>query len=126
MGWGKHGYDMDLGNINTVAAVGLTSMTFAIVAQAWSKTSWALTLLRVSESKWMTYFIWFAIVSMNVLFGIGALLFWVQCKPLEAAWHPLVKGECGDPHLNVHYGIFVSSMFCPPLTRTAFLRVCPN
>jgi len=108
LGWGKHVWDIDMTKMNPMAAMGLASMTFAIAGQSWSKTSWALTLLRVSESKWMTWFIWFAIVSMNVLFGVGALLFWVQCKPLEAAWHPLVPGVCWDPRINVNYGIFVS------------------
>jgi rhodopsin domain-containing protein len=109
MGWGKHQYDLDIANANTMSVIGLASVTFAIAGQSWSKTSWALTLLRVSESKWQTWFIWFAIVSMNVFFGIGALLFWVQCTPLEASWHPLVHGVCWDPWINVKYGIFASS-----------------
>jgi len=120
MGWGKHQYDLDITKANTMSVIGLSSVTFAIAGQSWSKTSWALTLLRVSESKWQTWFIWFAIVSMNVFFGIGALLFWVQCTPLETAWHPLVPGVCWDPWINVKYGIFASSKSNPPPSSLPF------
>jgi hypothetical protein len=106
-GHGKHFYMILPENINPLAISGLISVTFAIVSQAWSKTSFALTLLRISEG-WMRWFIWFAIISINILMGLGALFFWVSCSPLERAWKPLTPGTCWSPDFTVIYGIIVS------------------
>ncbi|KEZ38936.1 hypothetical protein SAPIO_CDS10279 [Scedosporium apiospermum] len=63
--------------INRLALTGLFSLTFAVLSQAWSKTSFAVTLLYISEIQ-MKFFLWFAIISINISFGIGALLFWID------------------------------------------------
>lgn len=84
-------------------------MTLAVVSQSWSKTSFAVTLLYISDG-WMSVFLWFAIVSMNILFGLGALFFWIGCTPVEKAWRPLVMGTCPDPSFNIVFGIVVSGM----------------
>ncbi|KAK4442060.1 hypothetical protein QBC34DRAFT_387688 [Podospora aff. communis PSN243] len=102
-----------LDDISTIATLGLTSMTLAITAQSWSKTSFAVTLLRIAPpgggSCWTRRFLWFAIGSMNVLFGLRALLLWVGCAPLEKAWRPMVKGRCWDAEVDVVLGIAVSA-----------------
>ena len=97
--------------INTLAAVGLGSITLAIVSQSWSKTSFAITLLRITDGK-LRLFLWVAIVSMNVLFGVGALFFWIPCMPLRKAWLPSTRGTCWDPYFNVVFGIVVSGKRC--------------
>ena len=56
----------------------------------------------------MRYFLWFAIVLMNILFGLGALFFWVNCTPIEKAWKPFAAGTCWDPWISINFGIFVS------------------
>jgi hypothetical protein len=114
LGFGKHNYDIEFQNINLLALLGNCAVTFAVIGQAWSKTSFALTLLRISESKWMTYSIWCAIISINVFLGIGALFFWVSCTPLEKAWTPLSPGTCWDPQVQVVYGIFASGALSTP------------
>ncbi|KAK4455262.1 hypothetical protein QBC34DRAFT_287961 [Podospora aff. communis PSN243] len=94
--------------INRLATLGLCSTTLAITSQSWSKTSFAITLLRISDG-WLTWFLWAVIVSMNVLFGLGALFLWVGCSPLEKAWNPRVAGTCWDPSFNVVFGIVISA-----------------
>ncbi|PKS04861.1 hypothetical protein jhhlp_008225 [Lomentospora prolificans] len=89
--------------------LGMCSTTLAITSQSWSKTSFALTLLSVSDG-WMSYFLWFAILSINILLGLGALFFWVSCTPLDKAWHPLVEGTCWDPSIIIMFGI-ISSVY---------------
>ncbi|OIW31929.1 hypothetical protein CONLIGDRAFT_572094 [Coniochaeta ligniaria NRRL 30616] len=107
LGFGKRGYEIPFDNFGTLIVVGLLSVTFDIIGQAWSKTSFAITILRISEGK-LRVFIWFAIISMNVLLGLGAMSFWVQCSPIEKSWNPLVPGVCWDPRVAIVYGIFAS------------------
>jgi len=102
-----------LDDINTIATLGLCSATLAITAQSWSKTSFAVTLLRIAplegRLRWLRRFLWFAIASMNVLFGLRALFLWVGCQPLEKAWRPRVRGRCWDPEVDVVLGIAISA-----------------
>jgi hypothetical protein len=114
-GFGQHDYDktsLNVGDINTIALVGQLSITFTICSSCWSKVSWAITLLRVSDGK-LKKFIWFAIVGMVVLFFFPAILYWVQCTPLEKAWRPLTPGTCLDAQYAIVAGI-VASGLSPP------------
>ncbi|KAK0651150.1 hypothetical protein B0T16DRAFT_489222 [Cercophora newfieldiana] len=94
--------------LNTFATLGMCATTLAITSQSWSKTSFAITLLRISDG-WLSWFLWFVIVSMNVLFGLAALFLWVGCSPLEKAWHPRVQGTCWDPSFNIIFGIVIGA-----------------
>ncbi|KAK0620716.1 hypothetical protein B0T14DRAFT_567448 [Immersiella caudata] len=97
-----------LEDINTIATLGLCSQTLAITAQSWSKTSFAMTLLRISDG-WLKRFLWFVLCSMNLLFGLRALFLWVGCQPLEKAWHPRVGGSCWDSSVDIALGISVGA-----------------
>ncbi|KAL8366439.1 hypothetical protein RB595_004969 [Gaeumannomyces hyphopodioides] len=103
-GFSSPGFAVTRANIATISVAGLASVTVGIVGQAWSKTSFAMTLLRMAHG-WMIAFIWFAIVSMNVLFGVSATLFWVGCSPVEKRWNPFVSGDC-DPDTSVRAAVF--------------------
>ncbi|KAH8895363.1 hypothetical protein GQ53DRAFT_641198 [Thozetella sp. PMI_491] len=94
--------------INRMALMGLFSTTAAIISQSWSKTSFAMTLLCISDG-WRHKFLWVVIVMMNVLFGLGSLFFWISCTPLEKAWHPLTKGTCWDTRFTIIFGIVISA-----------------
>lgn len=56
-------------------------------------------------------FIWFVIVSMNMLFGVLVMLFWVGCMLLEKVWYLFMRGICWSLNVVIIYGIFVSGMF---------------
>ncbi|RKU41325.1 hypothetical protein DL546_004840 [Coniochaeta pulveracea] len=79
--------------------------TFSLTAAIWSKTSFALTLLRLTEG-WTKQLIWFIIISMNIAMGCSALFVWVQCTPVSKSWNPTVEGTCWAPDVLVHYNIF--------------------
>ncbi|PKS04997.1 hypothetical protein jhhlp_008363 [Lomentospora prolificans] len=90
--------------------LGLMSTTLALLSQAWSKTSFAMTLLGISNVKnWVTYFLWFAIFSMNISFVLSAIFFWVQCTPLEGFWNNSIELKCWNPTINIAYGMAVSA-----------------
>lgn len=110
LGYGKHSHAVDARNLPSLAVAGLVSCTCSIAAQAWSKTGFALTLLRLTRGGRgrVRAFILVNVVLVNVVFAVGAVLFWVQCVPLERLWRPFpAEGRCMDPRINVVYGIIV-------------------
>jgi hypothetical protein len=111
-GFGKRGYEIPFDNFGSLIMAGLLSVTFDIIGQAWSKTSFAITILHISEGK-VRVFIWFAIISMNILMGLAAMSYWVQCSPIEKSWKPLVPGTCWDPRVAIVYGIVAGGKFIP-------------
>lgn len=94
--------------LKSTALTGLLSVTFAIIGQSLSKVSFGLTLLAISEG-WIRWFIRVAILLINILFGLGALLLWVGCSPVQKTWDPVVPGTCWNPRFHVNLAIFVSA-----------------
>ncbi|OAA62891.1 hypothetical protein SPI_04431 [Niveomyces insectorum RCEF 264] len=109
-GFGKHSFDnvYTAGEVDKIALIGSLTVTLGICAQVWSKTSWAITLLRVSTGS-LRWFMWFALVSMNLFFAVPAFAEWLQCQPIEKAWHPLLPGTCWSPRVSIVLGIVASS-----------------
>ncbi|KAF6836595.1 hypothetical protein CPLU01_03630 [Colletotrichum plurivorum] len=106
--FGRPGFPITIDNISTLAVVGLSSITCSFVGQVWSKTAFAISLLRMCEG-WKKAFVWFSIISMNILFAFASLSFWIGCVPLEKRWKPFnVDGVCYDLKWVVSFGIFVS------------------
>lgn len=63
------------------------SYVIIIIGCVLSKTSFALTLLRVVTRTWMKMLIWFIIVSMNAIMWLCAISYLAQCKPAAALWN---------------------------------------
>lgn len=97
-------------NLNDMYLIGQINITLTICAAAWSKTSFGITLLMISDGIHgkTKVFIWFALVSMNLLLGTTTMLFWVGCTPLEKAWHPFIRGSCWSPNVLMTYNVFTS------------------
>ncbi|SPO06835.1 uncharacterized protein DNG_09529 [Cephalotrichum gorgonifer] len=103
LGYGKHIWDIDPENfLLRMPLIMNISSTFGIVATAWSKTSFALTLLRICDG-WTWAAVWCIIASMNMLLGLSALFIWIQCTPIQKSWLPLTEGTCYPPERIVGY-----------------------
>ncbi|KAI1406401.1 hypothetical protein F4819DRAFT_156938 [Hypoxylon fuscum] len=76
-------------------------------AIAWSKTSFAVTLLHITKGK-TKIVIWAVIVSTNLLLIMAAFSFFFQCTPVEKLWNPMVPGTCW-PNLNSVLSMLVSA-----------------
>lgn len=88
-----------------------TSGFFSILAAMWSKTSFAITVLRISEGR-IKWFIWFIIVTINASLGFGAMSTYLQCTPVEKLWMPLMKeGKCWPKELIINYQAFTAGEF---------------
>jgi hypothetical protein len=112
LGYGYHIWDFPVEKFATTVdlfkAINVAG-TFSVTAAVWSKTSFALTLLRLTDG-WVKKLIWFIIISMNIAMGLSALFIWIQCTPLEKGWNPFLEGTCWPPYVLVNYDIFSAGM----------------
>lgn len=83
--------------------------SFSILAALWSKTSFAVTVLRISDG-WTKRFVWFVIVSVNVALGLSIAITWGQCMPLKKVYTPNVPGTCWPRETQIRYNIFTAGM----------------
>ncbi len=108
-GYGKHTWDVFAQYSPEVMTLGFRLVavagTFSITAAIWSKTSFAITLLRLTEGKWKLL-LWFIIVSMNIAMGLSALFPWVSCTPIDKAWNMMEPGTCWPGYIITYYDIF--------------------
>lgn len=81
--------------------------TFSILSALWSKTSFAITILRIS-SGWVKGLVWFIIITVNLSLGIAIAFTWGQCTPIEKIWQPKVEGECWPKSIQINYNIFTA------------------
>lgn len=81
-------------------------LTSTILSVSLSKTSFAVTLLRLVPKAWERYIIWFVIVSVNVVMTLVVILQYAQCRPIEKRWNPLLPGTCYDHHIIIYYSMF--------------------
>ncbi|KAK3323009.1 hypothetical protein B0H66DRAFT_555653 [Apodospora peruviana] len=106
-GLGRHVYAVDPENFSTLGLVGNLTGTFSILAATWSKTSFALTLLRLMQGK-MKVLLWAIIATVNMFMGLNALFMWIRCSPPLKTWNPYVPGTCWGPHVYTNYGMFAA------------------
>ncbi|KAK3385475.1 hypothetical protein B0H63DRAFT_543818 [Podospora didyma] len=108
-GLGRHGRYIrpeDLSNLLMTSYFAGFASTLAVI---WSKTSFAVTLLNISEGTTRKV-VWFVLISANVVLGLNATLQFVQCWPPSRAWHPGAPGKCwlGIERVRA-YNIFVAA-----------------
>ena len=71
-GFGLHVYNLDPEQLPTVGLLAQVDLIFLIFGAAWSKTSWAITLLRLSRG-WLYYAVIFIIVTINILMTLSVV-----------------------------------------------------
>ncbi|KAK0612021.1 hypothetical protein B0T14DRAFT_439154 [Immersiella caudata] len=81
--------------------------TFSILAACWSKTSFAITVLRIS-SGWVKWLIWFIIITVNLSLGTAVAITWGQCTPIEKTWQPRLQGQCWPKDIQIWYNIYTA------------------
>jgi len=106
-GLGKHVYMVSPENFGTLGLVGNLTGTFSILAATWSKTSFALTLLRLMQGR-MRILLWFIIATVNIFMSLNAIFMWVRCTPVQKTWNPYAYGTCWDPWVYPNYGMFAA------------------
>ena len=98
LGFGKHFLAINPAVLPSMGLMGMVGGVFAIFAVMYSKTSFAITLLRISERKTRSL-LWFIIISVHIALGGSALIPWIQCKPVEKNWNFMTPGKCWNPKI---------------------------
>ncbi|KAK3901529.1 hypothetical protein C8A05DRAFT_44827 [Staphylotrichum tortipilum] len=109
LGLGMHLSDVDSANLTQIGLLSNVASTFSMLAAVLSKTSFAVTLLRITNG-YTKIFVWFAIVIMNIGMGLAALFVWVKCNPVRKTWDFAVPGTCLDSHAMMVYSVFAAAL----------------
>ncbi|KAK4124089.1 hypothetical protein N657DRAFT_376381 [Parathielavia appendiculata] len=107
-GVGLHYDDMELEKMPVMSLLSYIAGFSTILGAAWSKTSFAVTLLRISEERWTKWLIWFIIISVNVVLGVSATILWISCWPIPKLWYYNMEGTCWPKHIVEQYQTFTS------------------
>ncbi|KAF4342119.1 kinesin light chain 1 [Fusarium beomiforme] len=108
LGFGKDISEVDPAVVPTIALVGTLFGLFAVLSAAWSKTSFALTLLRLVDG-WMSWFLWFLIIATNIIMDLVIIFSFVKCTPAKKVWHSKLPGTCWNPLVATYYNIFAGA-----------------
>lgn len=105
-GLGKHVQDIS-SSTNLTIALKLTYIGefLSIIACVLSKTSFAVSLLRVVVDRWQVVLLWFIIFSMNSLMWLTAILTLAQCQPSAKLWDFQIKAKCWNPSIVSKFAI---------------------
>lgn len=88
----------------------LIATVFSVLGAAWSKTSFAFTLLRITRegSRILYWGIWCVVITLNVVLTFNAIVQFIWCAPAQAAWNPEIRGQCWDRMVVVRYTEFAA------------------
>ncbi len=115
-GYGRPFDDIDPDNLSTMVFFNYASGFMVLLSAIWSKTSFGITILRISDG-WTRRLVWFSIITVNAVLGVSAAFQWVQCWPSEKLWKPEVDGVCWPSSIVITYDTFSSCeyLFSPVL-----------
>lgn len=107
LGFGLHLLEIAFSNREKLLLLGSLSTTFSTLSAVLSKTSFGLTLLRLTQVGYdkTRAFVWVIMVSMNLLMFCDALYSWVECQPSRKHWEIFTDGTCWSPDIAVQFGI---------------------
>lgn len=111
-GLGRHFAELDAEAITAVSLYSICAGFGSILATCWSKTSFAISLLRISTGG-MRAFIWFIIITVNLVLGSNGLVQWIQCWPIQKRWYYEMEGTCFPSQIVQNYNTFFAGEQCP-------------
>ncbi|KAK4099095.1 hypothetical protein N658DRAFT_498687 [Parathielavia hyrcaniae] len=106
-GLGRLYAELDEPTINAISLYSMIAGFGSILATCWSKTSLAISLLRLSDG-WVRWLVWLIIVSVNLVLGSNGAIQWVQCWPIHKRWNYMMEGTCFDPKVVQDYNAFIA------------------
>jgi hypothetical protein len=108
-GLGRKDKFLDYDSMMSVSLYSTAAGFGSILATCWSKTSFAISLLRIANGGWVRVFIWFIIISVNLVLGSNGLLQWIQCWPVNKRWNWDMEGKCFPSKIVQDYNTFVAA-----------------
>ena len=109
-GMGKRSYDLNIYDPVKFTLVLSSRATTTLSAVAWTKTAFAITLLRLTTDKTKA-FVWFIIICLTTTMGFSAAVPWIQCQPLAKGWDMGLPGTCWAPQVGTKIWIGTGGSF---------------
>ncbi|KAK3399199.1 hypothetical protein B0T20DRAFT_193811 [Sordaria brevicollis] len=107
-GLGKHVQAIPSENLPTIGLIGNFIGTLSILASVWSKTSLAITLLRLLSGRWTKDLLWLGVATIHVFLIINILFMWIRCSPAAKTWDVYMEGTCWDNQVYPQYAMFAA------------------
>ncbi|KAI6778463.1 uncharacterized protein J7T54_000358 [Emericellopsis cladophorae] len=108
LGFGQRMETISKEDLKTISLFTILFAIFAIIATTTSKSSFALTLYRITDASWMKYLLVFIIVTTNVSMNLVWIFGLAKCTPLKRVWDKDVQGTCWDLHKLVKFQLFAA------------------
>ncbi|KAI5919034.1 hypothetical protein F4810DRAFT_525472 [Camillea tinctor] len=108
LGFGRHYWTVSDENLKTIKLNTILVAAFGIMATAWSKTSFALTLYRILTNEWLKRFIIFVIVTINVTMNLVWIFGLAKCTPIQKVWDSKYPGTCWNLVRLNQYQLFAA------------------
>ncbi|KAL8960233.1 MAG: hypothetical protein Q9183_005503, partial [Haloplaca sp. 2 TL-2023] len=102
-GIGRHVYYLRQENAVKATRLDWLAQAFVITALTIGKISVAFFILRLSNTRWHTWFLHTVNVTLIIINIPLIVLTYAQCKPAALLWDPSLTGYCWDP---IHQGTF--------------------
>lgn len=109
IGFGKHQDDVGDKEFFMLMQFNMIATVFSLLGAAWSKTSFAITLLRLTTTSYLKHLIWIIIITLNLTLTFNAIMPFIQCTPIERGWNPFIEGTCWDRNTTLVYAIFAAA-----------------
>lgn len=113
LGVGKHITEINPANLPKLHLLNRVGVVFAISACVWTKTSWALTMLRIvrATQDYMRLIVWCLLVSVNVLMDVGIILNFLECDSTGLTVSPS-QMWCWTNLIAANYNVFSAGKCC--------------
>ncbi|KAF2750939.1 hypothetical protein M011DRAFT_396454 [Sporormia fimetaria CBS 119925] len=107
-GVGQHMSEVSKDRVRYVKALRYFYLTATtnLFAMPLSKTSFCVTLLKVTETTWHRRAIWFVIITLNATCAVTVGVSYGQCTPVSKVWNSEVPGRCWSPRVLVYSYVF--------------------
>jgi len=119
---GRHSWDLEIDNPVRFTLLLSSRATVTITAIVWTKTAFAITLLRLTNGN-VYRFVWFIIITINIAMGFSAAVVWIQCNPIAKGWDGSIPGSCWAPGVGVKIWIGTGGTYSLLLMNCLFAHI---
>lgn len=95
-------------NLKIISLSTIMVAAFGIMATTFSKTSFAITLCRISTNQWMKYLLIFIIVTINVSMNLVWIFGLVKCTPFAKVIDGSHPGKCWDRQKLLKFQLYAA------------------
>jgi hypothetical protein len=107
-GFGHHVAALDPATIPTLmhwAGIGSSPLILSVEL---SKSSFALTLVKLFRGSRVRWFLWFSITTTCVFLTVNFIVMYVRCTPVKRNWDMTVEGKCWSDDVVTAYSMFAA------------------